>query len=127
MDKLPHHKVLSMLQSTSNSCIPPDLDVTPSLHYYDYDGTSSISIEITNVTTRTVSVPPKALICEMQPVCLAELPSTDSVSSKLENIVDKINFGDLLTDEKTDRYRSLIGKYQDIFTTGATDIGTDKV
>lgn len=126
--KLPYHKVLSMLQSTSNSCIPPDLDVTPSLHYYDYDGTSSISVEITNVTTRTVSVPPKALICEMQPVYLAELPSTDSVPSKLENILDKINIGDLLTDEETDRCRSLIGKYQDIFSTGATDIGTtDKV
>lgn len=78
-----------MLQSTSNSCIPPDLDVTPSLHYYDYDGASSLSVEITNVTTRTVSVPPKALICEMQPVCLAELSFTDSVPSKLENILDQ--------------------------------------
>lgn len=99
-----------MLQSTSNSCIPPDLDVTPSLHYYDYNGTSSISVEITNVTTRTVSVPPKALICEMLPVCVAELPSSDSVPSKLENILDKINIGDLLTDEETDRCRNLKGK-----------------
>lgn len=64
----------------------------------------------------------------MQPVYLAELPSTDSVPSKLENILDKINIGDLLTEEETDRCRSLIGKYQDIFSTWATDNGTtDKV
>lgn len=126
--KIPYHKVLAMLQSTPNSCIPQDLDVTPTLHYYDFDGTPSISVEITNVTTRTVSIPPKALLCEMQPVYLAELPSSVPVPSRLENILEKVNLSNSLSDEEKMRCQSLIGKYQDIFSTGSTDIGTtDKV
>lgn len=57
-----------MLQSNHNSYIPRGLEVTPTLHY--------------SVITRIASFTQKALPYEMQPVCLAESPSSAPVPNK---------------------------------------------
>ena len=64
------------------------------------------------------------LLCEMQPVYLAESPSSVPVSSRFETIPEKVNLSNTLSDKEIRRCQSLIGKYQDIFSTGSTDIGT---
>lgn len=106
-----YYKVLFMLQFIFNFCIFFDLDVILFLYYYDYDGILFIFVEIINVIIRIVLVFFKVLICEMQLVYLVELLFIDLVFSKLENILDKINIGDLFIDEEIDRCRSFIGKY----------------
>lgn len=106
-----YYKVLFMLQFIFNFCIFFDLDVILFLYYYDNDGILFIFVEIINVIIRIVLVFFKVLICEMQLVYLVELLFIDLVFSKLENILDKINIGDLFIDEEIDRCRSFIGKY----------------
>ena len=38
--------------------IHTDVDITPSLHLYNFESSDSIPVELCNVTTRTVTVPP---------------------------------------------------------------------
>ena len=122
--KLPYQKVLAMLHSTPKSSIPNDLDITPSLHYYDCEDASMIPVEISNVTTRTVCVSPKALLCEMQPVTIAEIPTKDAVPSRIDHILDKVSISDTLTVAESEQCANLISGFQDIFSTSSTDIGT---
>ena len=122
--KLPYQKVLAMLHSTPKSSIPNDLDITPSLHYYDCEDASMIPVEISNVTTRTVCVSPKALLSEMQPVTIAEIPTKDAVPSRIDHILDKVSISDTLTVAESEQCANLISGFQDIFSTSSTDIGT---
>lgn len=55
--KIPYYRVLAMLHPTLKSCIPTDLDITQPLHYYDFEESSIIPIEVSNVTMQIVSVP----------------------------------------------------------------------
>lgn len=92
-----------MLHPTHKSCIPTDLDITPTLHYYDFEESSIIPVEVSNVTMQTVSVPPKGLLCEMQPVSITETVKAEP-TSPLECILDKArnkNVKNLLQDTKT--------------------------
>lgn len=125
--KIPYHRVLAMLHPTHKSCIPTDLDITPTLHYYDFEESSIIPIEVSNVTMQTVSVPPKGLLCEMQPVSIADTVKAEP-SSPLKCILDKVSISDSLTDSEKQECQRLIAEYQDIFSTSSIDIGsTDKV
>ena len=125
--KIPYQKVLAMLQSTLKSIIPPDLDITPSLHLYDFENSNTIPVEISNITARTVSVPPRAIVCEMQPVTIADT-STPVSTSEFEQILEKVQISDTLTEGEKEKCRGLVSEFQDIFSTNPTDIGsTDNV
>jgi hypothetical protein len=71
MDKqLPYHTTAAMVSITEGSIIPSDLDMSPSLIEYRYQQCKEIRVNISNITTRTVIIPPHALICELQPVTI---------------------------------------------------------
>lgn len=128
--KLPYHKVLAMLQPTGKSIIHTDLDITPSLQLYDYQSSDIVPVEICNVTTRTVAVPPRAVLCELQPVQILNtmIPEDSTSNSDLKNIYDKIKISPDVTEEEEHQCKDLVSEYPDIFSTSSTDIGTtDKV
>ena len=58
--KLPYHKALIVPQATRGSSIPSDLNITPSLHLYEFNQCCNIAKEVSNVTTWTVSVSQKS-------------------------------------------------------------------
>lgn len=76
--KLPYHQVLAMSQATKRSSISSYLDITPSLRLHSYDNGYIVPVEISNITTRTVS---KAILCELQPVTLLDtvMPMSASI------------------------------------------------
>lgn len=123
--KLPYHQVLAMLQATTKSSIPSDLDVTPSLHHYNYTDNSSIPVEISNVTTRTVSVSPRAILCELQPVTILDTVLPESaISPDVQLVLDKVKISKEITTREQQRCRELITEFSDIFSKGDTDVGT---
>lgn len=66
--EVPYHPVYAFLQNTHKSVIPQDLDISPSVVSYKYQNNkNNTEVWISNVTTRTVKIPPKALLCEIQP------------------------------------------------------------
>ena len=121
-----------MLAQTHKSCIPADVDIEATLHPYLYEDYQVVPMTINNVTTRTISISPKVVICEVEPVEIADTgPGYDCPAPtlpKLDQILSKIQLPDDITAEDSQACRDLISSYQDIFSTGDTDIGTtDKV
>ena len=70
--KIPYQHTAAMMQRTVKSAVPDDLDIVPSLMEYRYMDNSLIEVEISNVTTRTVLIPEKAIIGEIQPVSIVQ-------------------------------------------------------
>lgn len=130
--KIPYSKVTVMMHQSSKTCIPDDVDIEATLHPYVYEDYQIFPVTINNVTTRTISIPQKAVLCEIQPVVIENFGqfsnSSSTVSPKLEGILSKIHIPDDITDEERQACVYLVESYQDIFSTSDTDIGTtDKV
>lgn len=63
----------------------------------------------------------------MQPVSITDIVKAEP-SSPLKCILEKVSISDSLTDSEKQECQEIIAGYQDIFSTGFTDIGsTDKV
>jgi hypothetical protein len=131
MDKrIPYQRVLAMPQATRKSIIHADLDITPSLHLYDYESDNRIPVEICNITTRTVAVPPRAVLCELQPVELlnTQMPETLTSTPELQHIYERIKLSPTISEKEEHQCKDLIAEFSNVFSTKSTDLGTtDKV
>lgn len=124
LDKqLPYQPVCALLQPTEKSTIHSDLDIAPILTSYSYQNNGAIPVCISNITSRTATITPKAILCELQPVTITDLPSVESVI-KEEHKKDEFNIPkDDLTTDQLHRLQELLKKYKNLFSTGDTDIG----
>ena len=122
-NEVPYHPVCALLQHTQYSHIPTDLDIEPSLITYDLDQISTVPVNISNITTRTVTVYPRDTLCEIQPVTVQDF-HISSASAAHTNILDEVRIPkDELTLDQLSNMDTLLHKYQDIFSTCDTDIG----
>ena len=124
LDKhLPYQPVCALFQSTDNSAIHHDLDIAPIITSYSYKNNGTIPVCISNITTRTVTVMPKATICELQPVTITDLPPIKPVMNE-EISEDDFNIPkEDLTSEQLHTLKELLKKYKGLFSTSDTDIG----
>ena len=83
-----------MIVQTEQSVIPDDFDITPAVINYSCGKNGVIEVQISNMTTSTLVVPPRALLCELQPVNIDfnyKIPeSKDSDESILDQISVKL-------------------------------------
>lgn len=124
MDKqLPYHTTAAMVSITEGSIVPSDLDISPSLIEYRYQQCKEIRVNISNVTTRTVNIPPHALICELQPVTIQNTQSADDKEFS-QPLLEQIKFDiSNLTHEEYEIGKKLITDYDTIFSKDETDDG----
>ena len=80
---MPHHTTTALLHSTASSSIPNDLEIAPTIINYQYPMKNLVKVNIDNVTTRTVCLQPKTVLCEIQPVTIE---STQCFQQKLRQI-----------------------------------------
>ncbi|XP_061192183.1 uncharacterized protein LOC133200390 [Saccostrea echinata] len=125
--QIPYHPVCAILQATNGSVIPDDLDITPSLVQYKYQDSNLVEVNISNVTTRTVRIPPRGLLCELQPVMIEEVQaSADALTevSPPDKIMDSLKISNkfLSHDQLQESYKVLKNN-KDIFSTSESDIG----
>lgn len=129
LDKeIPYHDSPAMLQSSLLAKNHEDLDIEPTLISYQHRKNGPVKIRISNITTRTVSIPPRAIICEIQPVTIEPSQPTTQDDEKV-SIMEKMEFTKSnLTDEQFEEGRTLIRSYMDIFSKRDDDVGhTDTV
>ena len=125
MDKcLPYPTTIALIQATHRSAVPCDLDITPSIVTYQCDNKDVIPINISNISTRTVNINPKSLLCELQPVSIEETHSSinnniNNTSNDLDVDIEKEN----LTSREVMEAQSLLREYDDIFSKSDTDVG----
>lgn len=62
-----HPETAAIFEHTEKSCLPIDLDIVPTCFNYSIQN-REVNIHVSNVTTRMVSVQPRSILCEIQPV-----------------------------------------------------------
>ena len=123
---IPYGSTPAILQSTSGSIIPADLEITPSVTDYNYPVRNLVEVHIDNVTTRTVQIPPKALLCEIQPVNIEDtgVSSTHTDVPPRKELLDLVTIDEeYLTPEELEISRNIIQQNEDVFSRSDTDIG----
>ncbi|XP_076101165.1 uncharacterized protein LOC143070948 [Mytilus galloprovincialis] len=124
--ELPYHPVCGILQPTHKAAVPEDLDIAPTLVNYQYRDNRLIPVHISNVTTRTITVSPNAILCELQPVSIADIDTPDDTTYDVFNDVHLPT--DVLSEEQLEKGKQLLRQYRDVFSMSDTDIGhTDAV
>lgn len=58
----------AIIQGCRDSTIPESIDVTPTVIQFCYKRNCEINVNMSNLTTNTITVSPKAILCEVQPV-----------------------------------------------------------
>ena len=66
--ELDYHPTCAMLVPTEKSVSPDDFDITPVVVHYTCGENGIIQVQISNVTTSTFTVSPRAVICELHPM-----------------------------------------------------------
>lgn len=75
MDKgIQYRPTCALLQTSKYLSVPEDLSIAPTLIKYVKKCIYHIPVYISKVTVRTVVVPPKVVICEIQPVQIQDKP-----------------------------------------------------
>ena len=70
----PYHQTFALLQPQVSS----DLDLTPSLIIHRYKDTDLVGVTFSNLSTYTVTLNPKTVSCEVQPVTITTLEQTSA-------------------------------------------------
>ena len=124
LDKqLEFNSTAAIIQECQDSLLPDYLDITPTVIHYEYRKNDEVNVNISNLTTNSITICPKKILGEVQPVTVDE-----SVFERLENkttkkIFDTIKISSNLTQEQDERLRSLLQKHIDIFSKDDSDIG----
>ncbi len=88
LDKsVPYHPTCCIIQPTKNSIIPDDIDITPTVVPYTYGDTKTVDVNFTNVSTRTVSVTPNAIVCELHPVPIENISRYEEPTTEKDEVI----------------------------------------
>lgn len=119
-----HYQTCALLQETEESSLPNFLDITPTVIHYQNRKKSSVIVNVSNLTTNTVTIPPRAILCEVQPVTIDEAVYEKIQESKeTEKIFQEIHVNPSLPEEHASQLKDLLIKHKDVFSKGETDIG----
>ena len=124
----------ALLQATPHSIIPNDLDIEPSVFIYHQDHQVPVKVGVNNITTRTVVVPPKSVLCEIHPVTVEDIQpptgkSGDVVGPSCSTdqsvpLPDGIEIdSETLSHAELQLGQNLISSYCDIFSKDDLDLG----
>ena len=120
--EIPYQNTLAIVQSTTLAK-DSDYDIEPSLIQYHHKQNGPVTVRISNVTTKTINIPPKAIICELQPVSVqagSEQPNEKEISDIMGLI--EVTKSDL-NDQQFEQGLQLIKSYIDIFSRSDDDVG----
>ena len=122
--ELNYKPTCAMMVETEESIIPLDFDITPAVNTYSYGINGLVDVQITNVTTSTFNIPPKAILCELQPVSVDMTYTISSSDDSAESIDDPLMIKtEGLSKDEIQSIKDLLAKHKDLFSTGKTDIG----
>ncbi|XP_033731417.1 uncharacterized protein LOC117321045 [Pecten maximus] len=119
--------VCALMQPTSSSVIPEDMDIAPTILTYNHGRNELVSVNVSNLTTRTVIVPTRGIVCELQPVRVQHplhgvIPE-DRKEESPDNYLDKVTFNVELDDGLLRRGKEVLSYFPDVFSAGDLDLG----
>lgn len=126
--EIPYQSTASLVQSTVLSPDYKDFDVEPILRPYHYKDNGPVIVKLSNTTTRTLTIPSRGIICEIQPVTIERQPMMDEKSEKF-NLFNEVDIMESdLTEEQLKRGKYVLQQFLEIFSKGDHDVGhTERV
>lgn len=120
--KVPYPITCAVIQPSARSTLSGDIDVTPAVISCDASCRDTVDVHLSNITTHTFVIPPGAILCEIQPATVQEMPATKQ--DVLPKFMEKIDFSESAVDgEDLQTGIDLIKEYEDIFSHGDDDLG----
>lgn len=115
----PYHQTCALLQPHYQA--HKDLDLEPTLISYN-QGTKSVEVTVSNLTTQTVTLNPRAVLCEVQPVTITAL---DDVSIReQDDILSQVSIDkEYLTADEQEVVHKLVKDHEAIFSKNEEDVG----
>ncbi|VDI34236.1 Hypothetical predicted protein [Mytilus galloprovincialis] len=83
--EIPYKTTPSIIQSTILAEDYKEIDTEPTFRNYQYKENGTLTVRLSNITTRTITIPPKAIICEVQPVTIEAQP-TDTKETDMNRL-----------------------------------------
>lgn len=121
--QLMHVDTPVIMEPTELTTMNKDLDVAPMLLQYQYKYSHEIPVVVSNVTNRTITVQPKAILCEIQPVTVEKIMGNGKEESKT-GVIDSVNINtETLSESQIQQGEHLLCDYSDIFSKNDLDIG----
>lgn len=121
--ELAYPSTCAILEETETSALPDFVDITPATVQYQYKNNKQIAVNISNLTTHTVTINPKAVLCELQPVVVDD-EVFESENEEEEKIKAEVHISDSISAEQRKELEALLISYKDIFSKHEADIGT---
>ena len=122
--ELPYPDTIAIIQETDEGQIPSRIDVTPTVIQYQYKRNCPVKISLSNITTSPVTIQPRSIICEIQPVSIEE-DVFERMEEKHDDIIDNLDIDEayLLDSYQRAELVLLLRNYKDLFSLDDTDIG----
>lgn len=124
--ELPYPHTCAVLQPTTESVFNPDLDISPSIVNFEYKRNGIVMVNLSNVTTNTIVIQPRSVVCELQPVRIEDTIKMEQLDSGLEatsDIMDKFTFPSNLDARLLRKGKDLLSDFMDTFSHNDLDLG----
>jgi hypothetical protein len=125
--RLDHRPTCALLQPALKGNLETLLDITPTLVNYDARKLVLVDVHVSNLPTQTVVVPPRTLLCELQPVSCMTVHDDSEKQQESEvkgSHVDKIQIkSGVLKPEEAERLRESLRCWQENFSQDDLDVG----
>ena len=126
--EIDHQPTSAILQESEESSLPSYIDIAPSVINYDNTKNAEVVVNVTNLTTNSIVISPKSVLCEIQPVTIDEAVYDKIEDATAEQIFEDIQIDPHLSEEQKSKLEDLLKKHKDIFSKDETDIGhCDKI
>lgn len=124
-NKLTFSRCLGLSQPCSDGMISRDIEVTPALYTYDCRGEGIFQVVLSNPTTQTFVIQPRAKLCELHyAVEDDQMDFTSSDARAQPEWMDEINVNsEALTELQKKEVVNFLSQWKDIFSQNDLDIG----
>lgn len=125
-NELPYTPTCAILQQAADCITSNGLDVTPGLINYQYKRNGKLQVQLSNISSRSMVIAPRALLCEITPVMVDDLHITDDakLDQQFDDLMEKIDLcTDDLSTKQVEQAKQVIREFEDIFSKSDEDIG----
>jgi len=101
----------AMMLEADDSSVAEWLDVEPSVINYRFRKNGEVFVNLSNLTTQTVTIAPRTVLCELQPVTIEDdVFKKNEEQQKREQVLADLNIDEdqILTDEQRQELRDLM-------------------
>lgn len=123
--ELEYGQTTAIIHETEDSVLPDFIDITPGIVNYDKEKNRQLIITVSNLTTNSVVISPRSILCELQPVKIEDKIVNEPEDNSFHDVIGKVTIdtSNYLTEDQHLQIKALLLKHIDIFSKNDTDIG----